>query len=319
MARVDGDYNSQIIGRATSRSANNADKTAAAEKEEEKKTLFAGDLNLAQDAIGEKRAKASKEALKTIMDTFGADSKLDHEISDRSAHIDQLDEEIMENYDQIDGIGDRRGELQERYGITAESQEQKDLELYQRRSDAMEDGKPIVFSEEEQQRLAKMDAEGLSEYQSQAMELHKQERFFEGNIEDAKAAQAEDTGVIKGINKARLKVHAMVDSQKAADAIIDAANREVLGMLVDEAKENIDDKMEELQEEADKKAEESEKNEQKTDNKGDINNSVSTSDTNKIMNTATQKDILQNEADRLLANKKATVEDLKGIKVDELS
>ena len=57
----------------------------------------------------------------------------------------------------------------------------------------------------------------------------------------------------------------MVDGQKKADKVMAAASKEAIGLLMDEAKDHVDEELEETREEAKEKAEEKAEQEKKID------------------------------------------------------
>ena len=59
----------------------------------------------------------------------------------------------------------------------------------------------------------------------------------------------------------------MVDAQQNADEIMDQAGKDAIGMLVDEAKDHVDETYEEQREEAKEKAEEKEEQEEKLEDR----------------------------------------------------
>ena len=63
----------------------------------------------------------------------------------------------------------------------------------------------------------------------------------------------------------KLKTHGMVDAKNAADVIMDAANDDVVSMLVSDVKDGIDEKMEEAKEDAKDVADEKEKRQERLD------------------------------------------------------
>ena len=63
----------------------------------------------------------------------------------------------------------------------------------------------------------------------------------------------------------KLKTHGMVDAKNAADDIMDAANDDVVSMLVSDVKDGIDEKMEEAKEDAKDVADEKEKRQERLD------------------------------------------------------
>lgn len=277
-------------------------------------SVYGGDLNLSQDLIAQKQALAGKQAIKQIMDVFSGEQKVDDELEGRKDHVRELESEIKENQDMIRDIQDRKSALMEQYGVKADSEEESDLNLLKRRAD-MFSGKPgEPFSKEEWNRLQEIDANGRTDYLSQAMELYKQQNHFNSKIEDAKKSRAEDNAVIRGIHKARLKQHDMVDAEKAAQTILEDAGKEVVGMMMDQAVETQDQKMDDIQKEAEERKEDQQETEEKT---GKTDQTKVEHSTSAAVKTDVQKDILQAKADQMVAEKKITEEDIKGIVCDQ--
>ena len=61
-----------------------------------------------------------------------------------------------------------------------------------------------------------------------------------------------ENAIIRGVKLERLKSAPMVKAQNEADAILDAASKEVIGMIMEEAKDTMDEKSKEEQEKAEK-------------------------------------------------------------------
>ena len=92
-------------------------------------------------------------------------------------------------------------------------------------------------------------SEGISAYNKQAM--------------DAENERTAENAVIRQTKIERLKSNPMGDARDQADAVMDAANDEIMGMLIDEGREHIDEK----QEEEKKKAEEAKEKKQEQEEK----------------------------------------------------
>lgn len=105
--------------------------------------------------------------------------------------------------------------------------------------------------------------QGPASYQKEMLELDKNESVYKQTIEDNNKSIVSENAIIRGIHLERLKTHDMVDTSKQADKIIESANKDIIGMMIEDVKENIDDKFEENQEKAEKKEEEKEKLEEK--------------------------------------------------------
>ena len=92
-------------------------------------------------------------------------------------------------------------------------------------------------------------SEGIREYNKQAM--------------DAENELTAENAVIRQTKIERLKSNPMGEARDQADAVIEAANDEILGMLIDEGRDHIDEK----QEEEKKKAEAAEEKKQELEEK----------------------------------------------------
>ena len=126
----------------------------------------------------------------------------------------------------------------------------------------------------------------------------------------------------------QLKSQDMLKAGDAADSIIEAADKDIFGMLVNEGKQNIDDNMKEQQEEAKKAEEEKEKkqeqideakkkrqeekelleNEQQAD-KLELDNSINSQAVDHLSEA-------QQQVEQLMKNNNMVNEDIKGIEID---
>lgn len=226
--------------------------------------IFVGNLNLTNDPIVQKRKEAMREAMKIVDDAYKGDRKLDDDIERRRNNIDALKNEINNNQQEINRLDANKKEVKEAYGIADDSQEQLDLELLEKRRDARKNPS-IKLSDEEKQRLEIIDQEGMTEYQKYSLEMDAFKAPFHKVIEDSQQKLRNETMTINAIQLGRLKSHPMVDANAAADKLLDTASGEIIGMLVDEAKNHIEEKIEEQKEAAEKIAEEKKEQEEKTE------------------------------------------------------
>lgn len=212
--------------------------TLCAEKAEtgERKTFFAGNSNLANDPIAEKRKEAQGKAWKVVSDAWDADKAIDKSVEDRQNHYNEMLEIVKEAQSHLNDINDQIDALKEEYGIT-EDMKYKDWP---------------------------------SEYKQRYFELSNQADVFKKQIYDADKLMKDDIADIKAIALERLKSDPMADAQKTADAIEAAANEEIIGIAMQEAKDHIDEKLEEAEEKAEEKAEEEEAKEEKLEDLQEI-------------------------------------------------
>ncbi len=194
-----------------------------------RKAFFAGNSNLNNDPIAEKRMEAQKKAMKVVGDAWDTDKAIDKSIEDRRNHYQEMLALKNEVQSQINDINNQIDALKEEYGIT-DDMEYKEW--------------PAEFKQAYSALKEPMD------------ELNKQ-------INDADTAMKDDVADIRAITIERLKSNPMLDAQKTADAIHAATDEEIIGMVMQEAKENIEEKMEEAQEKAEEDAEKKEIEEEK--------------------------------------------------------
>ena len=239
----------------------------ARENQNNSKQLKSGSINMndlsgKMDTILMRKQLAKKRAMKVISDAWAGDKKIDLGIEESKAHIRELESDISENQKFVDKCNTHKEELKEQYGVADDSEEQKDLELLEKANQAKTNPN-IYLSKEEEERLAEIADKPLTEYQQRCLDLDSSAGVYQKKIDDAKAEIMGENASIRAVRIERLKHHEMVDAQKEADEINAAASKEVIGMLMGEAKDYIDETRKEQQEAAKEKAEEKEEQEEK--------------------------------------------------------
>lgn len=289
-----------VSSAARQRAAEKAGKQAR--QQSDRKSIFAGDLGLQQDIITQRKQRAQKRALKIIGDAWNGDRKIDQNILDIRDRIIQLNAEKEEN-NRIIAEGETWKEaLRQQYGVAADSQEQKDLELLEKEADAKRHPLDVQFTEEERKRLdelksqsfseedlellkkkeesevpgsgvrlteeeearvAELNAKKRTEYQERCLSIDSFQSTYEVRNDKIDAELRGHYATVRAIKQERLKYHGMVDAQKKADEVLEAAGKEIFGLLIDEAKEHVEEELEKPREEAKEKAEEKEEQEEK--------------------------------------------------------
>lgn len=191
--------------------------------------FFAGNSNLANDPIAEKRKEAQEKAWKVISDAWDVDKSIDKSVEDRKKDYDKWLERKKDAQEQLKGIEEQMDALKEEYGITDEMSYR----------------------------------DYPSEYKQRYLELHKQAGAFQEEIYNADKYMKDDIRDIKAIAIEHLKSDPMAEANKTADMIMDAASDEILGMVMQQGQENIDEKMEEVTEKAKEQAKKEEIKEEK--------------------------------------------------------
>ena len=233
---------------------------AAAQKAAEKKghqdvvkSVNAGGFlrkNDTQSQIEARRNNAKKQALKVVSDAWKSDNKSADSIADMEGLKQSKVSEMNEIRAKMKDIENTKKSLQEEYGVADGSQEQKDLELLEKYQNNMNGSSYDQFSDEELSRLKELQNAPLTEYQKKVLNLNS----MKGQVSvEADRKQFEVNALTASISDATLEQLKSRDMEKASDAadeIMDSANKEILGMLIEEGKNNADEKVEEEKEKA---------------------------------------------------------------------
>lgn len=222
------------------------------------KNIFGGNLSLANDPIAQRRKEAQEKAWNIVKNAWDNDGAVDDMIAARENHYAQMQALKEEAVAGLSDIEEEKEVMRELYDVDEDSEEQKDLELLEKAQNIRSGVSQETLTEEESKRVAKLYQGTLTEYQSRGLELNKQAVEMKKKIADADRQMCDDTADIQSIKQERLKSNPMLEAQKASKEILDAANDEVIGMLIQESQEYIDEKMEEAKEDAEKSMEEKE-------------------------------------------------------------
>lgn len=281
-------------------------------KDTDSEIIFAGNLKLGDDPVGETRAKAERDALKVIMDTFSGEHKVDEEVKQKAEHIKKLDGDIKEQQSDIRELRNMQDELKAEYKVADDSEEAQDLELLKREARTRDSRlKEPMLTMDEKERLSAIHEKGLTEYQERVMGLYRNEVFDQGEIEDMRDEQKQDDAYRRGVRESRWKRHDMIDSQKEAEEILAAASSEIKGLLVNEAVDHIDEKLEEEVKKAEEKKDKETEKQPGTDDK--TNQAEKQSKKLKDM----QSTILRGEANKRVAEHKMAKADVLGLAYDK--
>lgn len=221
-----------------------------------KNTIFAGDLPINKDPITLRRQQAQKKAMKFVKDAWAGDRKMDQSQEEIRAKIRELLDESDANQELVQSNTDRIENLRRLYGVEEDSQEQKDLDLL------MKEANHESLTEDEEARLAGL-GESLTEYQRKCLEINEERSIYQKRDARTQNYLQELQTSLTDMKIERLKFHKMTDAQEKADQVMEQASEEIMGLLVDEAKDHVDETYEEQREAAKKKAEEKEEQEEK--------------------------------------------------------
>ncbi len=293
----------QVIQVSSSARARAQERAGRNGQEQKRNTIFMGDLNVKKDPITQRKQYAQQKALKMVGDAWDVDRKIDQNIQDIRDKLRQLEDEYVENLGYIAEGDAQKEQLRQQYNVAPDSQEQKDLELLQKKADYMRhpdevtlteeerarlkaiDGRPpetkeevellqrkadaekfglsVEWTEEEEALLKEMEGVPLTEYQERCLKIDGYQKIYETRNDVIKDQIAAYNGSIRATRLERLKFREMEKAQKKAEEVMEAAGKEIIGMLMEEAKDHVDEEMEETKEEAEEKAEEEASQEEK--------------------------------------------------------
>lgn len=229
------------------------------------KSIFAGNL-MAKDTDGlvdQKRNFAKKQAMKLISDAWDRDGKTAQNVQDMKSEHTQKIAELIDFKSKLKDIEKDKEAFREEYGVDPDSQEQKDLELLEKYQNNMNGSSFDSFSKEEIERLKELQYTERTEYQNKVLELNAEAGAVNLEIRQGEYQVIALKESIFDTRIEQLKSQDMLNAENAADEIMDAANDEILGLLIQEGIDHMDQKREEEQEKAEEAAEKQEEQEEK--------------------------------------------------------
>ena len=223
-------------------------------------------LNFANDMRGQvaqKREFARKQAKKLIEDAWKRDTEAANQIDIMRKQKEEKTKELGEFVKERNDILDQKEKLRDEYGIDKDSQEQKDLELLEKYQDNKFGIAFDRFSEEEKERLKELSGKELTEYQKYSLELNARKNALDVQIQNTEFMLEATTAAITSANIEQLKSQDMLKAKDASELLIDSAEKEIMGMLIKEGMDNVEEDVEETVEEAKEKAEEKKEQDEK--------------------------------------------------------
>ncbi len=289
-----------------------------------RKSIFAGNMKDNFDPIARKKQQARQQAMKIVGDAWDGERKMDEELSKTKEKLGEYREMKLAAESQLKGIEREEEALRKAYGIEDEAQAQADLKLLDKKAASMEEGSQVVLTEEEKQRLSQIDEAGLREYQEKSQALNDRAKAYNAQIREADngmfAIAAANTDA--KINKPQIQAKTIMKAQETADEILEAASKEIIGMLTEEAKDHVDQELEEKKEAAEEKAEKEEEEKEKIEKAKEEKEQKEefveeVADTGEFIVEADNvlKDV-QRDIKKVMDEMKLLEEDLKGAAVD---
>lgn len=286
-------------------------------------SVYAGNLNRVWDPIEQKKQQAKGQAMKIMGDAWEGEKKLDAQLDARRNRIKELQSEMNACNKEIQWFEEERTRLQEAYGVAQDSKEQQDLELLAKEVDAKTPGKGVTLTKEEREQLAQIKEAGLTEYQSRSLELKELAGDYEEQKYKLEKEIEVENAIISATKLERLKSNPMGDARQQAEAVMEAASKEIIGMVFEEGKEHVDEELEEKIEAAKEKQEKEElleekleKLKEKKESQEEFAEAVVEVSAELIDMDAKQIEV-KKELQEVMDKMKLLAEDIKGAKVDE--
>lgn len=289
------------------------------------KTIFAGELKgdfLLQDRIQQKKEKAQKQAMKILDDAWNGDRKIYQEIDRSNEHAKALKQENSEMRAEQNDLANRMEELRQAYGVQPDSEEQKELELLKKAQSAAKGFTDVEMTEEEWQQYNQIALKERTEYQSRVLELNKLSISYDESLMKNTKEIVEENAMVRGFREERRKVHTMVDAQEDVEDVMSAVTDEIIGMVVDDAKEKLEADKEEREEEAEEIKEEKEKQEELLEERKEKDNEleelIEDLPLDKMADMDKTMSEMKQQIQKVLNEMNLVAEDIKGAQVDKM-
>lgn len=252
---------------------------------DKRKTVYAGEWNQGntlQERITAKKEQAQKQAMKVVGDAFSGDRAVDEDLESRRQHVAELKDERKTLQEETAGVAERRENLEKAYEAGDVSQ---------------------------------------ADYLAEVKNLSREEQDYRAKLADNENTVQEENAVIRGTRLERLKHNPMGEAREQADAILEAAGEEVVGMAMEAAKEKIDKESEKREEQAEaieEKREEQEKIlEKRKERRQQAEELAESVPVAELVSADKLQDEVKQEVQNILDKMKLLAEDIKGAAVDE--
>lgn len=244
-----------------------------------KGTYFAGDFGAKTDKVEQRRKQAREKAMKVITDTFSGVGKVDADIDVERQRAAELTEEMGNAGKELKKLEEMKAELREAMGLDEES------------------------------------AKKNPEYMARADEIDRDGAVYREIIDKSENELIKSNLTIEAMKVEKLKSAPMIDAQETAKDIMEEAGNEIVGMLLDDAKEHVEAEQEKEWEEAKKKAEEEQKKQEKSEEKKEEQRMTEEQlDMIKDNNDITE---VQKKIKSIMSEMHVSIEDIKGAIVDK--
>lgn len=237
-------------------------KSSEKSKDQKSNIVYAGNLSGRNNPVNEKLENAKKQAFKLVSDAWDSDRDFQKKMKELRDFISEKKAEKSDAEQRLSGAYETADALKKEYQIDDESTEQKDLEWlisYEKGLKTGESFKDIEQMKKDSAR-AKEIRSNFTDYQHKMYEINGQIENATKIIDDAKKSIMAARQSLTDAESENNKQHTMVDAVKEGEQIMAAANKDVIGIVFDDA---IEKKEEEIREDKEKQEEKKEEKEDK--------------------------------------------------------
>lgn len=220
-------------------------------------SVYAGGFSHALDP-DEKLRKARNQAMKFIRDALAGETSIDADMKARNDHIRELGATIHHTKSSLNHLSTQLSSLREEYDIEPDSREEQELQYLVHAEKARATSPTGRLSPEMQEKVDAITSH-LSEYQKKALPMLLEQDVQAQTLIDAENEILVEGMIVRDTKIERLKTDPMRDAWEQTDAVMDAAQSEVLADLYAESvahvEEDLKEKVEKAEEAAEKKEE----------------------------------------------------------------
>lgn len=265
----------------------NGEAVEKGEREQEKrKTLFAGDMNpgnTLQDRIAQRKEEARKQAMKVVGEALAGRQAVDEGMEESRAHIEELKHEALELQEEASGVEERREALENAY---------------------------------------QAGEVGQAAYEEEMANLDQEAKVYQDKLGENKGAQMGEEAVIRGTKRELLKDKSMVSAQDQAEQIMEAASDDIVGMVMEDSREHIDEESQKREEQAEKIREEEEKKEEilekREEREEQLEELLESAPVEEIVTLDQMQEEVRQEVQSIIDKMNLLSEDIKGVAVDQM-
>ncbi len=222
--------------------------------------VFAGNLSGRNNPVNEKLENAKKQAFKLVSDAWDSDRDFQKKMKELRDFISEKKAEKSDAEQRLSGAYETADALKKEYQIDDESAEQKDLEWLISYEKGLKTGESFKDTEQmkKDSARAKEIKSNFTDYQHKMYEINGQIENATKIIDDAKKSIMAARQSLTDAESENNKQHTMVDAVKEGEQIMAAANKDVIGIVFDDAIEKKEGEIREDKEKQEEKKEEKE-------------------------------------------------------------